>query len=209
MSEYSVGEREAVAWNVQLDLQWGKTGLIVSVVLCTLVGCQQPTAACPGLHKNNLPEACIRREGRSCCMKWSNLTFHLWIASPSAKKTLLLTAEASAEFFHFTCSRASLKHFLPWVLCCPSSLASLAGSKLILKKALKPSFSWKELWMLLSPPVLLFSQPCLAAVPPSPGWAVEAAAGTGRTSVQRVFAVPALFVFSLVLMQCFDTTGCC
>lgn len=52
MSKYSVGEREAAAWNVQLDLQWGKTGLIMSVVLCTLVGCQQPTAACTGLHKN-------------------------------------------------------------------------------------------------------------------------------------------------------------
>lgn len=53
MSKYSVGKREAAAWNVQLDLQWGKTGLIMSVVLCTLVGCQQPTAACTGLHKNN------------------------------------------------------------------------------------------------------------------------------------------------------------
>lgn len=66
--------------------------------------------------KITVQEACIRREGRSCCMTWSNLTFHLWIAPPSAKKTLLLTAESSAKFFHLTCSRASLKHFLPWVL---------------------------------------------------------------------------------------------
>lgn len=63
MSEYSVGEREAVAWNVQLDLQWGKTGLIVSVVLCTLVGCQQPTAACTGLHKNICTRG-LYQEGR-------------------------------------------------------------------------------------------------------------------------------------------------
>lgn len=54
MSKYSVGEREAATCNVQLDLQGGKTGLIIFViVLCTLVGCQHPTAACTGLDKNN------------------------------------------------------------------------------------------------------------------------------------------------------------
>lgn len=63
MSKYSVGEREAAAWNVQLDLQWGKTGLIMSVVLCTLVGCQQPTAACTGLHRNNCTRG-LYQEGR-------------------------------------------------------------------------------------------------------------------------------------------------
>lgn len=117
MSKYSVGEREAAACNVQLDLQWGKTGLIMS---CTLYTGGLPAANCC-LHrsakkKKTVQEACIRREGRSCCITWSNLTFHLWIGQPSAKKTLLLTAESSAKFFHLTCSRASLKHFLPWVL---------------------------------------------------------------------------------------------
>lgn len=63
MSKYNVGEREAAAWNVQLDLQWGKTGLIISVVLCTLVGCQQSTAACSGLQKNNCTRG-LYQEGR-------------------------------------------------------------------------------------------------------------------------------------------------
>lgn len=48
MSKYSVGEREAAACNVQLDLQWGKTGLIMS---CTLYTGGLPAANCC-LHRS-------------------------------------------------------------------------------------------------------------------------------------------------------------
>lgn len=68
MSKYSVGEREAAAWNVQLDLQWGKTGLIMLYFVHWWAASSQllPAQVC---KKITVQEACIRREGRSCCIK--------------------------------------------------------------------------------------------------------------------------------------------
>lgn len=162
MSKYSVGEREAAAWNVQLDLQWGKTGLIMSVVLCTLVGCQQPTAACTGLHKNNYERPVSGGKGGAAAWNdriWPFISGLLRLL-PRKHYSLQLNLQPSSSTSHVL-----VPHLSTFCLgCCPSSLA---GSKQILMRVLKRSFSWKVLLMLLSPPVLLFSQPCWATVPPS------------------------------------------
>ena len=53
MSKYRVGEGKLPLVTFSLIFS-GKTGLIISaIVLCTLVGCQHPTAACTDLNKSD------------------------------------------------------------------------------------------------------------------------------------------------------------
>lgn len=157
MSKYSVGERETAAWNVQLDLQWGKTGLIVS---CTLYTGGLPAANCC-LHRSAKTELSKRpvSGGKGGAAVWHDRIWPfisgLLHLLPRKHCSLQLNLQPSSSTWHVL-----VPHLSSFCLgCCPSSLA---GSKQILMGVLKPSFSWKVLLMLLSPPVFLFRQPCLA-----------------------------------------------
>ena len=128
--------------------------------------------------------------------------------SPSAKNILLLTAVSSVWVLSLRMFLLPpLKGFLPWVLPLRSC-----------RKQTNPDESVKAPFLVkgdvdAAQPTSIIFQRVLpgscTSIPSLSCGSEEAAAGAWRMSVQRMFAVLGLFVVSLFLMQCFDTTVCC
>lgn len=206
MSKYRVGEGKLPLVMFSLIFS-GKTGWIISaIVLCTLVGCQHPTAACTGLNRSDCEGGLSLEEGEgAAAVRWVSVALHLWIAPPSAKQTLLLKIMSTCWKFSLgvlchslcVCLLPPLKDFLPWVLPLksrrkPTNPVESAKAHILVEDdvdAAQPT-SISLLTVLLG---------SCASFPSLSCGSEEAAAGTWRMSVQRMFAILGLFVASLFL----------
>lgn len=161
------------------------------------------------LTKITVKGACLSWEkGGAAAVNWLNLTVHLWVTPPSAKKILLLTAVYSAWVLSLWMFLLPLvKDFLPWVLPLKSCRKQTNPDESVKAHFLvKRDVDAAQATSIILQTVLLGSS---TSFPSLSYGSEEAAAGTWRMSVQRMFAVLGLFVVSLFLMQCFDTTVCC
>lgn len=123
----------------------GKTGLIIFViVLCTLGGCQHPTAACTDLDKNNCkrgPSLSLRRRREELLQSngwiWFFISGSLYLLP--RKHWLYL----QSEFFSCLFRRSCCLHLRTFCLeCCPT----IAENEQIPMTALKPFSCERWCW---------------------------------------------------------------
>lgn len=179
MSKYSVGEREAAAHNVQLDLQWGKLDQeSLPLYFVHWWAASTRLLLARASTGGTVRGACLSREGKggAAAVKWLNLVFHLWVTPPSAKKIALLLSwlYLQSEFFSFHFSACCLRFRTFCLGCCPSSLVE---SKQILTRALLASGDVDA----AQPTSITLQMALLVAVPPSPP-----GAGEGRKQLQAL-----------------------